>query len=157
MEPSPQIGDRLTDKSVSPSIESVRDWIGQQAFGHWRALQDWIEASYPATFVPEWIYGGKKHGWSLRYKKSRAFCTFLPEYGRFSVVIVLGRAERDKVEAQRARFSPRLVDLYDATPCYRDGKWLKVDLSTADGLRDVTELLALKRPRRSAGRDQRRY
>ena len=38
-------------------------------------------AYHPGTFIPEWIYGGKKHGRSLRYKKSRAFCTFLPNTG----------------------------------------------------------------------------
>ncbi|WP_338050389.1 DUF3788 family protein [Rhizobium mesosinicum] len=60
------------------------------AFAYWKALQDWIENSYPGTFFPAWIYGGKKHGRSLRYKKSRVFCTFLPEYRLFSVVVVLG-------------------------------------------------------------------
>ena len=149
MEQSPKVGDRLADKSAPPSDETVRDWTGPDAFAHWRALQDWIERSYPGTFMPEWIYGGKKHGWSLRYKKSRAFCTFLPEYRLFSVVVVLGRAERDKFEARRKGLSSHLVDLYDATQTYRDGKWLKIGVSTADDLRDVTELLAIKRPPRS--------
>lgn len=116
---------------------------------HWKALQDWIENSYPGTFIPEWIYGGKKHGWSLRYKKSRAFCTFLPEYRLFSVVVVLGRAERDKLEARRESLSSQLADLYVSTPTYRDGKWLKIGVSTADDLRDLTELLTIKRPPRS--------
>ena len=42
-------------------------------------------------FVPDWLYRGKKRGWSLRYKKSKAFCTFLPEYRLFSVEVVLGQ------------------------------------------------------------------
>ncbi len=149
MEQSPQVGDRLTDKSAPPGDETVRDWIGLDAFAYWKALQDWIENSYPETFIPEWIYGGKKHGWSLRYKKSRAFCTFLPEYRLFSVVVVLGSAERDKLEARRESLSPQLADLYDSTPTYHDGKWLKIGVSTADDLRDLTELLTIKRPPRS--------
>lgn len=126
----------------------VRDWIGPEAFEHWRALRDWIEASYPGVFAPDWIYGGKKHGWSLRYKKSKAFCTFLPEYRAFSAVVVLGAAERKKVEAQRDKLSPRLMALYDQTETYHDGKWLKIGISSAGERQDVTELLALKRPRR---------
>lgn len=149
MEQSPQVGDRLTDKSAPSTGETVRDWIGPDAFAYWKALQDWIESSYSGTFIPEWIYGGKKHGWSLRYKKSRAFCTFLPEYRLFSVVVVLGRAERDKLEARRESLSSHLADLYDSTQTYRDGKWLKIGVSTADDLRDATELLAIKRPLRS--------
>src|SRR3954447_22468553 len=85
MEQSPQIGDRITDKSASPDDSTVRDWIGPKAFGHWAELRKWIEAYYPDVFVPDWLYRGKKRGWSLRYKKSKAFCTFLPEYRLFSV------------------------------------------------------------------------
>lgn len=149
MEHSPQIGDRLTDKSAPPDDAMIRAWIGPEAFEHWSALRDWIEASYPGVFSPDWIYGGKKHGWSLRYKKSRAFCTFLPEYRAFSAVVVLGAAERGKTEAQRDKLSPRLMTLYDEAETYHDGKWLKIGISSAGERQDVTELLALKRPRRA--------
>lgn len=127
----------------------IRDWIGREAFEHWSALRDWIDASYPGVFAPDWIYGGKKHGWSLRYKKSKAFCTLLPEYRAFSVVVVLGAAEREKTEAQRDTLSPRLMALYDEAETYRDGKWLKIGISSAEERLDVMELLGLKRPRRA--------
>ncbi|MDP2778853.1 DUF3788 family protein [Devosia sp.] len=39
--------------------------------------------------------------------------------------------------------------LYDSTQTYRDGKWLKIGVSSAEDLRDVTELLSIKRPLRS--------
>ncbi|TIO04727.1 MAG: DUF3788 domain-containing protein [Mesorhizobium sp.] len=149
MEHSPQIGDRLADKSAPPDDAMIRDWIGPEAFEHWTALRDWIEASYPGVFAPDWIYGGKKHGWSLRYKKSKAFCTFLPEYRAFSAVVVLGAAERQKAGAQRDKLSPRLMALYDEAETYHDGKWLKIGISSAEERQDVTELLALKRPRRA--------
>ena len=68
---------------------------------HWAELQNWIEEFYPGVFAPEWLYGGKKRGWSLRYKKTRALCTFLPEYRRFSAVVGLGGAEREKFEERR--------------------------------------------------------
>ncbi|MBT2188208.1 DUF3788 domain-containing protein [Sphingobium nicotianae] len=149
MDHSPQVGDRLTDKSAPPDDAMIRDWLGPAAFEHWAALRDWIDASYPGVFAADWIYGGKKHGWSLRYKKSRAFCTFLPEYRAFSAVVVLGAAEREKVEARRDELSSRLMALYDQTETYHDGKWLKMRISSAEERRDVTELLALKRPRRA--------
>jgi Protein of unknown function (DUF3788) len=151
MEQSLRSGDRIAEKSARPDENMVRDWIGPAAFEQWAALRDWIEASYPGVFTPDWIYGGKKHGWSLRYKKSRAFCTFLPEYRAFSVVIVLGAGEREKVEALRTSFSPRLLALYDGAETYHDGKWLKIGVASAEERQEVTELLALKRPRRGRG------
>ena len=149
MEQSPQIGDRITDKAAPPDDSTVRDWIGPEAFEHWAALRDWIEASYPGVFALDWLYGGKKQGWSLRYKKSKAFCTFLPEYRLFSVVVVLGAAEREKFEARRDSWRPQLVNLYDEALTYHDGKWLKVPISSADDRHGVTELLSMKRPLRS--------
>lgn len=150
MDHSSQIGDRLTDKSTPPDDAAIRDWIGPDAFAQWSALRDWIAAGYPGVFTPDWIYGGKKHGWSLRYRKSRAFCTLLPECRTFSAVVVLGGPEREKVEAGRDKLSPRLMALYDTTETYRDGKWLKIGMSSANDLKDVTDLLTLKRPRRAA-------
>lgn len=150
MDQPPQIGDRLTDRSGTPDEETIRDWIGTDAFVHWVALRDWVAAGYPAVFAPDWIYGGRKHGWSLRYKKSKAFCTLLPEYRAFSVVVVLGGSERDKVEARRDTLTPRLMGLYDAAATYHDGKWLRIGVSSPDDLKDVTDLLILKRPRRAA-------
>jgi hypothetical protein len=149
--PLPQIGDRITDKSAPPDDGAVREWIGPEAFGYWAELRNWIDEFYPGVFAPDWLYGGKDRGWSLRYKKTRAFCTLVPEHRRFSAVVVMGVAEREKFEERRYVWRPPLVKLYDEARTYIDGKWLTLAVSSADGLRDVTTLLALKRPPPSHG------
>ncbi|HEY4146958.1 DUF3788 domain-containing protein [Pinirhizobacter sp.] len=146
MEQPLQVGDRITDKSSPPDDSAVRSWIGRKAFAHWAELQKWIDASYPGVFSPDWLYGGKKRGWSLRYKKTKAFCTLLPEYKRLSVLVVLGRAERAKFDERRYAWRPELVKHYDEAPTYPDGKWLTMAISSATDRHDVTELLAMKRP-----------
>jgi hypothetical protein len=113
-------------------------------------LRSWIETYYPGVFAPDWLYGGKKRGWSLRYKKAKAFCTLLPEYRRLSVLIVLGGAEWEKFEERRYAWRSQLVKLYDEVKTYPDGKWLTVGISSTDDWHDVTELLTMKRPRGEA-------
>jgi len=142
----PRIGARMTDKSVPPDDNAILDWIGPEGFQHWTGLRNWIAEFYPGVFVPDWLYGGKKRGWSLRYKKTKALCTFLPEYRLFSAIVVMGRAEREKFEERRYVWRSPLVKLYDESKTYIDGKWLTVAISSADDLNDVTELLAMKRP-----------
>ena len=142
----PRIGDRINDKSAPPDDSAMRKWIGPKAFGHWTELSNWIDESYPGVFAPDWLYGGKNRGWSLRYKKTRAFCTLVPEYRRFSTLVVMGRAEREKFEERRYLWRPQLVKLYDESTTNIDGKWLTVAISSAHDLRDVTELLTMKRP-----------
>jgi hypothetical protein len=151
MKQSPQIGDRITEKSAPPNERAVRDWMGPEAFKHWTELQSWIEASYPGVFAPDWRYGGNKRGWSLRYKKTKALCTLLPAYRLFSVLVVLGRAEREKFEERRYFWSPQLVKLYDEARAYPDGKWLTVAISSADDRHEVMELVSMKRPPLSYG------
>lgn len=143
---SPEIGDRIAEKSAPPDAHTVRDWIGPEAFAHWTELRSWIDISYPGVFEPEWLYGGKKRGWVLRYKKTKAFCTLLPEYRQLSVQVVLGRAEREMFEERRYSWRPQLVKLYDEAHAYPDGKWLEIAISSADDLQEVKALVGMKRP-----------
>jgi hypothetical protein len=145
LEQSPQIGDRITGKSAPPDESKVHDWLGREAFEHWAKMRSWIDASYPGVFAPDWLYGGKKRGWSLRYTKTKAFCTLVPAYRLFSVLVVLGGAEREKFEERRYSWSARLVKLYDETRTYHDGKWLTIAISSADHRHDVIELVSMKR------------
>ena len=144
--PLPQLGDRINDKEAPPDERTVRNWMGPQAFGHWMELRNWIDTSYPGVFDPEWLYGGKKRGWGLRYKRTKAFCTLLPAYRLLSVLVVLGRAERDNFEIRRHTWSANLVKLYDEARPYPDGKWLTVPISSKDDRHEVMELMSMKRP-----------
>ena len=120
--------------------------MGRNAFEHWSRFRGWIDASYPGVFAPDWLHGGKNRGWCLRYTKTRALCTLVPAYRAFSVLVVLGSAEREKFEARRHAWSDRTIALYDETPTYRDGKWLTVEVSSAVQGHDATELVRMKRP-----------
>jgi hypothetical protein len=146
MTQSPQIGERMSAKTAPPDDSAVREWIGPEASQQWTELRAWIDANYPGVFEPEWLYGGQKRGWSLRYKKTRAFCTLLPEYQRLSVIVVLGRAERDKFEERRYIWRDKLIKLYDEAKVFPDGMFLAVPVATADDRKELIELLIMKRP-----------
>ena len=92
-----EYGGRMTNPDRKPTDSEVADWIGKEAHRYWKRTTEWIEQHYPEVFGPEWLFGGKKHGWSLRYKKSRAFCTLVPEKNHFALLIVFGAEERTKV------------------------------------------------------------
>jgi hypothetical protein len=128
-----------------PSLAHLESWMGKEAYGFWTEVSDWIAQSYPGVFSPEWLFGGKKHGWSLRYKKSKSFCTFVPEKDRFAIVIVFGADERAKAERIRAELSPTTLEAYDQATTYHDGKWVYLHVNGKSVIRDVQRLLAVKR------------
>jgi hypothetical protein len=140
-----ETGFRLTEKNTPPVPQHIKSWIGKTGYRLWMRISDMIEHNYPGVFMPEWLYGGKKHGWSLRYRKSRSFCTFIPEKGRFLILIVFGAEERRKVEAFRHEISEKIMKQYDGASTYHDGKWLLLDVGSESVLSDIEKLLTVKR------------
>lgn len=136
---------RLTESAKPPAPEQIESWIGTRPYSLWQRVAEFIAENYPGVFEPEWLFGGEKHGWSLRYKKSKSFCTFIPEKGRFLILIVFGSKERAKVEAIRKALSRGTREAYDEATTYHDGKWLLLDVDDERILADVEQLLVLKR------------
>lgn len=88
----------------------------------------------------------------MRYTKGKALCTLIPGYRSFSVLIVLGGAEREKFEGRRYSWSPQLVRNYDETRTFHDGKWLTVPILSSDDRREVADLIEMKRPALAASK-----
>ncbi len=143
---------RMTQRPNLPSDSEIVEWIGKKAHRYWKYIMQQIEQIYPNVFTPEWLFGGKKHGWSLRYKRSKSFCTLIPEKNRFALLIVFGTEERAKVGAMRDSLSQHTQKEYDEATTYHDGKWLILTIDTAEVLEDVMQLLAVKRkPKNDTG------
>ena len=136
---------RMTGPGNPPSESEIADWIGKEAYRYWKLTTEWIEQQYPNIFAPEWLFGGKKHGWSLRYKKSKSFCTLIPEKNRFALVIVFGAQERTKAAGIRDSLSPYTWKEYDKAKTYHDGKWLYLVIDSENVLKDALSLLEVKR------------
>ena len=136
---------RITDPDKSPSPAQIETWLGKEDHRYWNHVIQWIDQNYPNVFTPEWLFGGKKHGWVLRFKKGQSFRTLIPEKSRFTIQIVFGGEERLKMKTIRDELSAQTRKDYDEATTYHDGKWL---LLTVDGdkvVDDVERLLAVKR------------
>ena len=136
---------RMIRPGDPPSDSEVAAWIGESAFEYWKQITHFIDRGYPSVFIPEWLYGGKKHGWSFRYKKHKSFCTLIPEKGRLAVLIVFGREERQKVEAVKDRLSVDTQERYDKATTYHDGKWVLLTVDSGNVEKDLQVLLRVKR------------
>lgn len=138
-------GIRMTQGDNPPADSEIRRWIGKEAHAYWKRVTRHIEQNYPRVFTPEWLFGGKKHGWSLRYKKGRSFCTLIPEKNRFALLIVFGGEERERVEGIRDSLSQQAQKEYDEAATYHDGKWLLLTIDTDKRVEEAMRLLAVKR------------
>ena len=135
----------MTEAGNPPTDSAVAEWVGKEAYKYWELITQTIGRNYANVFTPEWLYGGKKHGWSLRYKKNKSFCTLIPEKNRLSLLIVFGKAEREKVETIRNRLAEKTQKEYDQATTYHDGKWLLLAIDSDRVIKDIMLLLAAKR------------
>jgi len=135
---------RMVGREEAPMLKDVAVWVGAKSFKYWQAIQRFIEEVYTGVFQPEWLDGGK-HGWYLRYKKSKSFCSLVPERNRLIVLIVFGKDERTKAEATLGQLSPGVRSDYEKAPTYHDGKWMVTAVDSRQVVSDIGRLLAVKR------------
>jgi hypothetical protein len=136
---------RMLDAAKEPDAVQVAEWIGSQNSARWTELTEFIQSRYPGVFETKWWFGGKKFGWSLRFKKSKSFCNLIPERGQFKVLLVFGGEERQKLEAVLPDLASHVRDDYAKATTFHDGRWVSVVVDSKKVLADVQRLLVLKR------------
>ncbi len=133
--------DRMLDEEHEPTEQKTLNTIGKTTA--WRRLKQFVEDNYDLT--PELAFYGQKYGWTIRYRKSgKTFCSLFPEKGAFTVLVVLGKDEAEKVLSDLDQFSPSMRKLVKNAEQKRDGRWLWIRALTTDVATDVEELLKVK-------------
>lgn len=127
-----------------PDGEELTALVGKPLYDVWKKLCALIDEKYEMERL--WNSGGK--AWTYEYKYRRGGKTLCALYARESCVgfmIILGKDERLKFEANRESYSKEVQEKYDEAQTYHDGKWIMfepVDTSLFD---DFLRLLAIKR------------
>ena len=86
---------RILDEDIKPTEDKIAKIIGESS-NLWFEMRKYLEENY--DFTPELVYYGKKYGWTLRYRKSgKTLCSLFPEKDAFTVLIVLGKKEVEKI------------------------------------------------------------
>lgn len=127
-----------------PANEEMIALLGQDLYDIWLKICDLIESKY--DMERQWNTGGK--AWVYEYKYRRGGKTLCALYAReacLGFMVILGKDERARFEAQAADYSPALRRLYDETRTYHDGKWLMLEPKDAAFYPDIERLLLIKR------------
>ncbi len=108
----------------------------------WDKLVKNIEALYDVDQIWSKGFGD----WIYEYKFRRGgktLCTLYMKKDEATILITLGKAERDKYDSIRSTFSDAMNELYDKTPSLHDGKWLWIPINY--DWNDIYNLLLIKR------------
>ena len=93
-----------------------------------------------------WNPGGK--AWNYEYKYRRGGKTLCALYARehcIGFMLIFGKTEREKFEADRKNFSQAVQRVYDEAQTHRDGKWVMFTLEDTSMFEELIRLLQMKR------------
>lgn len=124
--------------------ELINELVGEQKAGISIRLAEEIERLYEM----ETTWGKGFGDWIYEYKYRRGgktLCTFYFKQNVANILIILGKAEREKLEQRRSEFSEMLMSVYDETQSYHDGKWLWIPIDDGLSFGDIIEMLKIKR------------
>lgn len=127
-----------------PSEEELIELMGSGLFKVWNEVKNRIDRCYDMETL--WNQGGKK--WTYEYKYRRGGKTLCALYARencFGFMLIYGKTEREKFEAERQDYSDEVNRIYDEAQTYHDGKWMMFELTDTSLFSDMEKMLAIKR------------
>lgn len=128
----------------APSHEEMQALLGEYLYQLWQGLLTRLDRLYNMECL--WDRGGK--AWTYAYKYRRGGKTLCALYARencFGFMIIFGKTEREKFEADRASYSKAVQQVYDTAATYHDGKWMMFELTDTSLFQDLERLLTIKR------------
>lgn len=127
-----------------PGADEITRLVGESLYDIWNQLNALISEKYDMECL--WNKGGK--AWDYEYKYRRGGKTLCALYAKESCIgfmIILGKDERAKFEADRGSYSDDVQRVYDETKTYHDGKWLMFEPKDTALFDDFIRLLQIKR------------
>lgn len=59
--------------------------------------------------------------------------------------VIFGKAEREKFETLRSEFTQNILDIYDNSKTYHDGKWMMIPVVDLETLEAVKQMIIIKK------------
>lgn len=129
---------------IIPNSEEMIILVGESLYDIWSKLNALIEEKYDMECL--WNKGGKAWKYEYKYRRGgKTLCALYAREGCVGFMIILGKGERSKFEADRDNFSKEIQKIYDETQTYHDGKWLMFEPIDTTLFDDFIRLLRIKR------------
>ena len=127
-----------------PSPEEMTSLLGESRYKTWNQLNTRIQENYDMDRT--WNTGGKAWKYEYKYRRGgKTLCAFYARENCVGFMIILGKDERAKFEAEKETYSKEIQNLYDETKTYHDGKWFMFQPTDTTQFDDYIRLLKIKR------------
>ncbi len=131
------------NKDICPTLEEIGEFIRNPVFQEFCWA---VKEKYRCSEKIEFSACSMESGWNVKFKKSgKALCTIYPRESYFTVMLVIGKKEKQLFESILPDCTPQLKEVYERTKEGDGQRWLMVDLEDADDLyRDVFRVMEIR-------------
>ena len=129
---------------TTPNAEEMTALLGKSLYEVWNNLCVLIDEHYDMERL--WDKGGKAWKYEYKYRRGgKTLCALYAKENCVGVMVVLGKDERLKFEADKENYSKVVQEIYDNTHTYHDGKWVMFEPTDTSLFGDFIRLLSIKR------------
>lgn len=124
--------------------EQLNELLPEETLLIWNELTEAVDSLYDVDRLWNKGFGD----WEIEYKYRRGgktLCTFYAKNGVANLLIIFGKAEREKFEKIKESISKPLQEIYEKTESLHDGKWLWIPLDDKLVIMDIIVMLKIKR------------
>lgn len=129
------------DKTREPGSDEVEAVLGSAA-ELWKELISELGTQFDPLAL-DWVFSGKKWGWSLRLKqKKRAVVYLTPADGFFLAGFALGQKAVDS--AFDSGLHRKVLDTINSAPKYAEGRGVRLEVHSQEDVDSVLLLAKIK-------------
>lgn len=134
----------LQDKKNRPTLDEVAQYIQNPVFIQFCSE---IKETYQCSETLEFSSCSWEKGWNIKFRKSgKTLCTIYPRELYFTVLIVVGKKEKEAVESILPECTSIIQELYRQTKEGNGQRWLMIDLEDKGNLYDdILRLIQIRR------------
>jgi hypothetical protein len=138
--------ERLLDKNNEPTLEQVREYLGEESVKRLLSLEDYLQTHYHLSKEMRFPFGNS-YGWGYKYShKSSHLCYIFFEKGAFTVTIQIGDKQVHLVENYLSDLSSKAQELWENRyPCGDNGGWVHYRILSDNELNDIYKFISAKK------------
>lgn len=131
------------DFSHIPTECEMKEYINNDL---WEDFSQYMKNTYNVIPKFEFSKCSLEYGWNVKFKKSgKTLCTVYPRENYFTVLVVIGKKEKETFENIYSSLSYDIQQIYKETEEGNNQKWLMIDLEDNDKrYEDVKKIIEIR-------------
>lgn len=137
----------LQNMNHEPSLEEICDYIENPIF---LQFYQYMFNEYNVLSKLEYSKDAWFRGWNIKLRKAgKGLCVIYPKEHYFTVLVVVGKKEKETVEKLLPTFSDIIQETYNHTKEGNGQRWLMIDIEANDEVyQNMLQLIRVRRESR---------